>query len=278
MATIRVAAIQLTSGPDRDANLDRIAALLEQAAGQGCRLAALPEVANVRAEPVRLSDAEPIPGPTTERLASHARQLGMWVHAGSMLERSPDAEPRVFNTSVLIDPHGRIEARYRKVHLFDVDLSDGSSHRESQAVAPGRDVVTGCVDDVAVGMTVCYDLRFPELYRLLTVRGARILFIPSAFTVLTGQAHWHALMRARAIENQAFVVAPAQLGATDGASACYGHSLIVDPWGEILAEAADTESVIVANLDFKHLERIRQTFPSLANRRADVYDSAAVIR
>jgi predicted amidohydrolase len=277
MSTMRVAAIQLTSGPHRDANLDRIQSLLEQAAAQGCRLAALPEVANVRSEPVRLADAEAVPGPTTERLAACARGLGMWVHAGSLLERSPEAEPRVFNTSVLIDPNGHIQARYRKVHLYDVDLSDGSRHRESQSVAPGSDVVTACVDDVTVGMTVCYDLRFPELYRLLTVRGARVLFIPSAFTALTGRAHWHALLRARAIENQAFVVAPAQLGGAGGASPCFGHSLIVDPWGEVLAEAADTESVVVADLDFQYLQRIRETFPSLANRRPDVYEAASVI-
>jgi predicted amidohydrolase len=178
---------------------------------------------------------------------------------------------------VLLGPDGSIQARYRKVHLYDVDLSDGSRHRESQSVAPGSDVVTGCVEDVMVGMTVCYDLRFPELYRLLTLRGARILFIPAAFTALTGRAHWHALVRARAIENQAFVVAPAQLGGVAGASPCYGHSLIVDPWGDVLAEASDGDGVIVADLDFERLEHIRETFPSLANRRPDVYEPAPVV-
>jgi deaminated glutathione amidase len=267
MRSLRVAAIQLTSGADRDANLRRIDRLLERAAAQGCQLAALPEVANVRTEPVRHSDAEPVPGPTTNRLAESARRLGIWINGGSLLEQSAEAEPRAFNTSVLIDPHGRIVASYRKIHLFDVDLDDGSSHRESRSVAPGCDAVTTFVEDLQVGLSVCYDLRFPELYRLLATGGARVLFIPSAFTALTGKAHWEVLLRARAIENQAFVVAPAQLGAAEGASACYGHSLIVDPWGEVLAEADDEETVIVADLDVQRLERLRREFPSLANRR-----------
>src|SRR6266851_8772304 len=158
--TLRVAAIQLTSGADRDANLTRIELLLERAAAQGCHLAVLPEVANVRTEPVRMSDSESVPGPTTIRLGECARRMGMWVNTGSLLERSVDAEPRAFNTSVLIDPNGRIAATYRKIHLFDVDLADGSRHRESHSIAPGSSIVTADIEGVEIGLSVCYDLRF----------------------------------------------------------------------------------------------------------------------
>jgi len=269
MSRLRVGAIQLASGPDRDANLLTITRLIERAAAQGCQVVGLPEVANLRAEPVTLAHGESIPGPTTDALAALARRLGVWVHAGSLLERAPEAEPRLFNTSVLIDPDGEVTATYRKVHLFDVDLSDGSRFRESERVAPGDAVVTTRLGDVEVGLSICYDLRFPELYRRLADGGARLIFIPAAFTAVTGRAHWDILVRARAIENQAFVVAPAQIGGPVGLSPCYGHSLIVDPWGVVLAEAPDEQTVVVAELDVAALERVRAEFPSLAHRRLD---------
>jgi len=269
MTRLRVGALQLTSGPDRDANLATIAQLIDDAAAQGCDLVALPEVANLRAEPVTVAHGEPIPGPTTRALSDSARRHQMWVHAGSLLERAPEAEPRLFNTSVLISPEGEISAVYRKIHLFDVDLADGSRFRESDHVAPGDEIVVARLNGIDAGLSICYDLRFPELYRQLAVRGARLIFIPAAFTAVTGRAHWHVLVRARAIENQAFVVAPAQLGETGGLSPCYGHSLIVDPWGVVLAEAPDQQTVIVADLDFDMLERVRTEFPSLAHRRLE---------
>jgi predicted amidohydrolase len=268
MTRLRVGAVQLSSGADRDANLTTISRLVDQAAAQGCQLVALPEVANLRAEPVTLAHGEPIPGPSTDFLAECARRHRIWVHAGSLLESAPEAAPRLFNTSVLIDPDGEITATYRKIHLFDVDVGD-SRFRESDHVARGDDVVMARVNDVDVGLSICYDLRFPELYRRLAERGARLMFIPAAFTEVTGRAHWDVLVRARAIENQAFVVAPAQLGGPGGLSPCYGHSLIVDPWGVVLAEAHNEQTVVAADLDFEALERVRAEFPSLAHRRLD---------
>lgn len=271
MQPLRVAAIQLSSSADKGENLAKIERLLDSAAAAGCRLAALPEVANVRGNSAP-DQAEPISGPTTRFFCEKARQHGIWILGGSLLERPIDAsDGRVSNTSVLVNPLGEIAAVYRKIHLFDVEIGGGPSFKESTRVRPGEAVVTCPVDGVVVGLSICYDLRFPELYRLLAVRGARVLFVPAAFTAYTGKDHWEVLLRARAIENQAYVVAPAQVGSADDGIPCHGDSMVVDPWGRVLARAQDGECVVVADLDFARLECVRAELPSLANRRPESY-------
>jgi predicted amidohydrolase len=198
-----------------------------------------------------------------------ARELGIELVAGSIAERADDGE-KVFNTSVLIDPGGETAAVYRKIHLFDVEVG-GTSYRESDAERPGDQIVTAPAAGVELGLSVCYDLRFPELYRILAVRGARVLTVPSAFTTVTGRDHWEVLLRARAIENQAFVVAPNQFGDAPPHYSSYGRSAIVDPWGVVLASAPDRECVIAADLDLDQQERTRESLPSLANRRPEAY-------
>jgi predicted amidohydrolase len=220
-----------------------------------------------------LSGAEPLDGPTTTAARSWARELGIHLVAGSIAERVEGHE-KSFNTSVLIGPDGDVEARYRKLHMFDVDVG-GVAYRESEHEEPGEEIViadlAGALEGVVLGMTVCYDLRFPELYRILAVRGARVITVPSAFTLDTGKDHWEVLLRARAIENQAFVVAPNQIGEAPPHYRSYGRSMILDPWGVVLAQAPDEECFVAADLDRELQERVRSTLPSLANRRPDAY-------
>jgi predicted amidohydrolase len=205
------------------------------------------------------------PGPILGALARSAAKHAVWVLGGGMPEQSGDVA-RPYNTSLLVDPRGTIAALYRKAHLFDVTLPDGTSYRESAATSPGADVVTAEVQGVRVGLSICYDLRFPELYRRLVAQGARVLTVPAAFTLLTGKDHWHPLLRARAIENQAYVLAPAQHGKHPRGRATYGKSLIVDPWGDVVAQCPDGEGMVTARLDLAAQDRIRTTLPSLLHR------------
>ena len=264
------AAAQMSSGADRPANLARAEALVREAAGRGARLVVLPEVfawRGPRAEEAAV--AEPIPGPTTERLAALARELAIHLSAGSLLEKTPD-EPRAYNTSCLFDPHGTLVARYRKLHLFDVDLPGRVSVRESATRAPGDEVVAVPTGLGTLGLSVCYDLRFPELYRRLVRAGAEVLLVPSAFTFPTGAAHWEVLCRARATENQCYLIAPDQTGTSPHGFADYGESLIVDPWGRVLARASEGEGVITAEIDRAYLARVRRELPCLAHARLGV--------
>jgi predicted amidohydrolase len=206
------------------------------------------------------------PGPILTALTEEAIARGVWVLGGGMAERSEDPS-RPYNTSVLIDPTGKIAATYRKVHLFDVSLPDGTSLRESAATCAGTEPVTAEVDGVRFGLSICYDVRFPELYRRLIDQGARVLTVPSAFTLTTGKDHWHALLRARAIESQAWVLAPAQHGKHPRGRQTYGKSLIVDPWGEVVAQASEGEGMAMATLDFAYQDRVRTSLPSLLHRR-----------
>jgi predicted amidohydrolase len=266
MSTTRfvAAAVQLCAGSDKRANLDKAEALAAEAARHDARLVVLPEVflwRGPRAEEV--ANAESIPGPTTQRLAALARHLHIHLVAGSLLEHN--GTDRAFNTSLLFDPRGDIVARYRKLHLFDIDLPGRVSIRESDTRASGRDVVTASTELGVIGMTICYDVRFPELYRRLTLAGAEIITVPSAFTLPTGAAHWEILLRARAIENQVYVVAPDQLGTSPSGVVDFGNSLIVDPWGTPLARAAEREMVILAEIDRDHQARVRRELPCLAH-------------
>lgn len=268
---LRVAAAQMSVGQDPDANVAQAAGLVADAAAAGARLVALPEnVVFMGDTRVREAIAEPLDGPRAAALCALAAAHRVWVLVGGFPERGPLPE-RPYNTSFLVDPAGARVAVYRKLHLFDVDLPDGRKIRESGYTAAGDAVVTAEVDGVTVGLSICYDLRFPELYRAQVADGARVLFVPSAFTVPTGQAHWHLLLRARAVENQCFVVAPAQAGG-HGASgrSSYGHSLIVDPWGDVLAERPEGVGLAVADLDFSRQDEIRARLPVLAHRRPEL--------
>jgi predicted amidohydrolase len=265
---LRAAAVQLNSSADRDRNLDAAERLVRAAAADGADLVALPEKWNLLAAGDELlAGAEPLDGPSLSAARSWARELGVHLLAGSIAEKAGE---RARNTSVLIDPGGEDVAVYRKIHMFDVDVG-GVSYRESSHEEAGDEIVTAPLGELICGLTVCYDLRFPELYRILAVRGARVVTVPSAFTLATGRDHWEVLLRARAIENQVFVVAPNQVGAAPPHYSSYGRSAIVDPWGVVLATAADGERFVAADLDLGSQERIRHSLPSLANRRPAAY-------
>ncbi len=265
---MRVAAVQIESTSDRERNHRVAAELIGQAAAAGARLVALPELFGFLGSGRDLrAGAEPLEGPTVAWAADLARLHGIWVLAGSFVERAGDD---LFNTSCLVAPTGELTAHYRKVHLFDVDIEGAGTH-ESDLYTPGDELVTTTVDDLVVGLSVCYDLRSPELYRILTLLGASLLTVPSAFTAQTGRDHWELLLRARAVENQVFVLAPDQCGTSADGIARHGHSLIVDPWGRVLADAGDVEGVAVADLDLDELGRVRRVLPSVANRRPSAY-------
>jgi predicted amidohydrolase len=256
-----MAAVQMRTGADLEANLARARILAERAAERGAELVALPEVFAWRGPRTEEAAAtSPIPGRVSEFLCRLAADLAIVLVGGSFLERAPDAG-KSYNTSLLIGPDGAILGRYRKIHLFDVDLPGEVSVCESETRAGGRDVVTAPTALGTIGLSICYDLRFPELYRRLAAAGATILAVPSAFTFYTGSAHWEPLLRARAIENQAYVVAPNQAGKSPHGFPDYGHSMIVDPWGTVLARAGDGEQVILAELDPEHLARVRREMP-----------------
>ena len=259
--------IQMDSTADPDGNLERIDLLAEKAAGLGARLISLPETANVITVEAS-SHAETIPGPTTERLAALARRLGLWVHGGSLWEKS--GGPKPWNTSVMINPEGELTTRYRKLHLFDVEVLNGPSVRESALISPGGEIVLTETGLGRFGFTICYDLRFPELFRLLALAGAEVIFMPACFTEATGRAHWESLLRARAIENGCYILAAAQCGRKPKYQA-HGHSLAVSPWGEITACLPEGEGLIMAEIDLEAVKLARQQIPGLANRREDVY-------
>ncbi len=263
----RIAAVQMASGADKASNLATAERLVREAAARGADLVGLPEnVAWMGPEAERAAAAEALDGPTLGRFASLAESLGIHLLAGSVLETGAE-QGRLYNTSVLFGPHGQRLAVYRKMHLFDVEVGDGQTYRESAAVAPGKDVVSVVTPLGRIGLSVCYDLRFPELYRALSAQGAVLLTVPSAFTLLTGKDHWEVLLRARAIENQAYVLAPAQGGRHPGDRLTYGHSLVVDPWGLVVACASEGEGLAVADMDAGLLQRIRTRLPALRHRR-----------
>jgi len=267
---MRAAAVQLNSQDNKERNLEVAERLVRDAARDGAELVCLPEKWNLLGDSAALLDgAESLEGPSLSAARAWARELGVHLLAGSIAERVEGHE-RLSNTSVLIGPQGDDLAVYRKIHMFDVEVG-GVTYRESEHEEGGEEIVTASVGDVELGLTVCYDLRFPELYRILAVRGARIFTVPSAFTAPTGRAHWEVLLRARAIENQAFVIAPNQIGEAPPHYDSYGHSAIVDPWGAVLAMAPDEQCFVAADLDLSEQDRVREKLPSLANRRPSAY-------
>ena len=267
---MRVAAVQLNSTGDKARNLSTAERLVRAAAADGAELVALPEKWNLLAAGEELAArAESLDGPSLGAARAWARELGVHLLAGSIAERADEGE-RAFNTSVLIGPDGEDLAVYRKIHMFDVDVG-GVAYRESEHEQPGEEIVSTPVEGVELGLTVCYDLRFPELYRILAVRGARLIAVPSAFTAATGRDHWEVLLRARAIEDQVFVIAPNQVGEAPPHYSSWGHSAIVDPWGAVLAVAPDEECFVAADLDLTAQEDVRERLPSLAGRRERAY-------
>jgi predicted amidohydrolase len=265
--SVLAAALQLNSTADVEANLAAAERLAEQAALRGASFVALPEnFAFLRAEGEPVPDPQALDGPWVRRMAELARRLEVTLLLGSLPE-AVENEVRVYNTSVVLGPDGRTLAVYRKIHLFDVELPGGPPLQESKAVLPGHEPVVAQTPIGPLGLSICYDLRFPELYRTLTRRGARVLAVPSAFTERTGKDHWEVLLRARAIENLAYVIAPAQVGTHAPGRASHGHAMIVDPWGAILAQAADGPGLALAELDFDRQDRMRRSLPALAHAR-----------
>lgn len=268
----RVAAVQLRSGDDTARNLETIAEVAGQAAADGCRLVYLPEnCAHFAASDAGRAAAAETPGagPIQDALARLARQLDVEIVAGSLPLVKP-GDARVYAASVVFGADGAVRAVYRKLHLFDVDVPDsGESYRESAYHAPGDEPVLADTRAGRLGLSICYDLRFPELYRRLGAAGATLYGVPSAFTEATGRAHWHTLLRARAIENLAWVVAPAQQGSHPNGRRTFGHTLIVDPWGRIAAERAEGVGFVAADLDHLETARLRRAFPALDHRRLD---------
>ncbi len=273
---LRVACVQMNSQADVAANVRAALGLVEAAADQGARLVALPETwAFKGGREDMLATAEAPDGPSNRALADLAARRGMWLLAGSLYEPASSGE-RVYNTSALFDPAGVLRAVYRKIHLFDA-TSEAVAYRESDEVAAGEDIVTAEIDTaegvpVRLGLSICYDLRFPGLYTSLALRGARVLCVPAAFTAYTGAAHWEVLLRARAIETGSFVLAPDQIGEHLPGRECFGNSMIVDPWGVVLARVDDGIGVCVADLHLARLDEVRAQVPSLEHRRPDVYD------
>jgi predicted amidohydrolase len=269
LAAIRVGAIQMTSTADLPANLVAARALVAAAAERGAELIALPEnFAFLRREGEPIPCAQALDGEIVAAVRALALEHGVWLLGGTFPEAIPGSSV-IHNTSVLVDPGGEIAAVYRKIHLFDVDLraSGGGAYSESAIVAPGEEIVVAATPFGGIGLSVCYDVRFPELYRAMAARDARFLAVPSAFTCETGKDHWEVLLRARAIENQAFVLAPAQCGRHSEDRRSYGRSLIIDPWGLVVARAGDRPGVVVAECDLDQLEEIRAELPALRHRR-----------
>ena len=262
-----VAAVQMMASDDKAANLKEASHWTRHAAGRGARVVALPEVFFWRgSKTLEREQAESIPGPASTALGQLARELGIYLLAGSILEAIPGSV-KAYNTSLLFSPTGELLAAYRKIHLFDVDLADGVSLRESETRAHGTEAVVAPTELGIMGLSVCYDLRFPELYRRLADSGAHLIFVPSAFTAFTGQAHWESLLRARAIENQAYLIAPDQFGKSSKSFETHGHSMIIDPWGNVLAEVTDGAGIVCAEIDLDYLTKVRAELPALRHRR-----------
>lgn len=264
---MKAAVVQMHVEEDRSENLATATRLVRDAAAAGAELVVLPEVVDYFGEKEGVAAIKTsIPGEVSDVFAGLAAELGIWLLAGSIHE-AIDGDERTYNTSLLFDRNGMLQARYRKIHLYDVQIPGQVDALESASIAPGTDIVTATVDGHEAGLAICYDLRFPELFRKLADEGAELVFLPAAFTLFTGKDHWEVLIRARAIENQCFMLASGQQGRDKQGRSTYGRSMIVDPWGTVLAVAPDGEGFAMATLDFERLAKIRRELPSLANRR-----------
>lgn len=265
---LQVAAVQMNAGPDKAANLDRAEQLVGQAAAGGSRLVVLPELFNLYGDlALAAAHAETLDGPTITRMRRWAEQHNLWL-AGSIACRTDEAAAKPFNLAMVLDPCGRLHAQYAKIHLFDIDLPGKVTSRESDHLAAGDQIACEPIEWARTGLAICYDLRFPELFRRLADRQTDLILLPSAFTRTTGRDHWELLVRTRAIENQAYVIAANQVGPHQPAGASFGHSMIVDPWGRIIAAAdGEREGVVSATLVRSQLASVRSGLPALAHRK-----------
>jgi predicted amidohydrolase len=270
MRKFLAAAIQLDSTGDKDQNIKNAVGFVGEAAARGAKLVAMPEQMSYVGSESR-ANAEDIPGGRTfQIMAELAAKYNIWLHCGSIYETN-GSDPRPYNSCMVISPKGELAAKYRKIHTFDVSIKDGPTVKESDRVCPGHEVVTVDTGEVGhLGLSICYDIRFGEIFRLMALKGAQILFTPADFVLNTGKDHWEPILRTRAIENGCYVIAPAQCGVKPKFQA-YGKSLIVDPWGNVIAKASDKPCVITAEIDLDYLDTVRNQVFTLQNRRADVY-------
>ena len=270
--SLRFANCQYTALADERATLDIVLPMIAEAVEEGAEMICLPECAT-RIEPNRQSlvanSQTQDQSQSLKTLQHTAKSYGCWLMIGSLMLRAQDHDDRMVNRCFLIQPDGQIRAHYDKIHMFDVEVNDGQKYRESQTFDRGHEAVLVDMGGWRLGLTICYDLRFPHLYRQLAKAGADVITIPAAFTQVTGEAHWHPLMRARAIENGVFIVSPAQCGTHAGGRQTYGHALMVDPWGKVLNDAGDGQAVTCATLDFKVIKKAQAAIPSLDNSAAE---------
>ncbi|MEL7647955.1 MAG: carbon-nitrogen hydrolase family protein [Sedimentibacter sp.] len=270
MKKFTAAVIQYDSRNDKGENLKNFCKLIDEAALKGAKLVAMAEYFNLIGDNIGEGGAEEeIPGLTIDLMREKAIEHNMWILCGSIAEKNHDGKP--YNTSVLLSNKGEIVCKYSKLHMFDVELNSGISAKESDTKQAGNRIVTAETELGHFGFSICYDMRFPELYRIMALKGAQVIFVPANFTMPTGKDHWEPLLRARAIENSCYIIAPGQIGKKTRFDA-YGKSLIIDPWGNIIAKASDKNCVITAEIDYDYLQSIRDQIPSLKNRRTDVYE------
>lgn len=266
---MKIGLVQMNSQSDKKLNLARAEEMIQDLSGEGVRLIMLPEYFNfIGPEKYWAENAEPLQTSNSlARIQSKAIEHGVYIHCGSIMER--DGE-KVYNTGVVFNPEGEIVAQYRKIHLFDVEIPGGRKYLESEIITPGNQIVTFTVEDITFGMATCYDLRFPELFRKLVEKGAQVFLLPAAFTTMTGKDHWELLLRARAVENLCWVAAADQFGACPPNHMSYGRSMVIDPWGLVVATARDGVSTVTAEIDLKHMREIRSNFPVLQHIRTDI--------
>lgn len=270
MKRFYVALLQVDTQQYKRENLRKIGSFIDEAASRGAHFISLPEMTTyIGDHEGALKNGESIPGKTTEFLAAKAREHNIWIHGGSIYESTPHAD-KLFNTTVVYSPQGEIKAVYRKIHLYDVDVIDGIAYKESDTIKAGEDIVTFDTEFCRMGLAICYDIRFPELYRILMLRGAKVIFNPAEFALYTGKDHWESLLRARAIENQCYMVCTDQIGVKPTMHT-FGRSLVVDPWGNTIAKASDKECVLMVEIDIDYLNRLREQVPCLSNRKPATY-------
>jgi predicted amidohydrolase len=272
MSQFTAAACQMDSKDDKEDNLERALAFVDQAADIGADFVTFPEMVTYIGDKDRYPEvAESLDGPTVTQFAEKARKHGLFVHTGSFFEQIPGSD-RVYNTSVVIDPDGEVLNSYRKTHLFDIEIDGSVEYEESANVAAGDKAVTVETELATFGLSICYDLRFPHLFQTMAHRGANVILVPAAFTMFTGKDHWESLLRARAIENQAYVIAPGQIGDKPSSVPTYGRTLIIDPWGNVISKAKDQEEMISTTIDMGYLDEVRQELQSLRHARPEVYE------
>ena len=265
-----IGVIQMDTRDNYEENMEAACRFIDEAAAKGAKLVTFPEVFNyIGTEP---REAEEIPnGPTITLMAKKAREHHIWIHCGSISEVNPNGEKK-YNTTVLLNPEGEEVARYRKLHAFDITLADGTETRESDRMQIGNDIVMVDTELGKFGLSICYDIRFPELYRYMAQNGCQVLFTPANFQMQTGKDHWEIILRTRAVENTCYVVAAGQIGKKRGTSLSYGSSLVADPWGTVIARAKETAGVTMAEIDLDYLDKVRRDLPCLKNKRNDIYE------